>query len=192
MKKNLLAKYVSIFTSPYLIGPVFGLLIIWFYTTTLKQFFVFGGLFFLCIVLVPAVYILYQVFVGKISDAHVAQRAERNTPFLVTLISSFVLIVIYKILEVPNVLFLMIILFTVNSLLLYLITKFWKISIHSAVFFGSILMLSLFINKYFLFLIFVMPLIIWARNKSGSHTIAQGVVAALVVGVVSLATFYLF
>ncbi|MFA6274191.1 MAG: hypothetical protein WC662_03445 [Candidatus Paceibacterota bacterium] len=187
----MLAKYISAITSPFVVTPIFGLWVIAQYSKSLNDFFLWGITFLILIILCPLIFILYKIKKGEITDLHISLREQRDKPFLFTTITSLLLIIVYKIENAPYVLFCLAFVLFINSLIFYLITKFWKISGHSAVFCGSVLIVSILINPKALFFLILLPLIIWARTKREKHNFWQGIVAILVVSIVTLLVFNL-
>lgn len=188
----MLAKYISIITSPFIITPIFGLWVIGIYSNNLKEFTIWGLSFIVLTILLPFLVILIKIKREKIKDLHIAVREQRAEPFLLAVIGSLLLAGVYKIINTPYELFALAIVLGINGLVFYLITKFWKISIHAATFFGSILIVSILINPYLFFLFLILPIIVWARVKRERHNLWQGLIACLVVTIITLSVFYLF
>lgn len=186
----MLAKIISTITSPFLIIPAFGLWIIGFFSYSLKEFSFLGLSFISLTILLPFIFIYIQKRRGKITDLHVTIKEQRAEPFLIATIGSLFLIEIYKLTNAPEIIFYLAILLTINGLVFYLITKFWKISIHTASFCGSVLIISILINPYFLFLLILLPLIIWSRTKREKHNFWQGIFAILIVSFIIIISFY--
>ena len=82
--------------------------------------------------------------------------------------------------------------FVVSTLLVWLVNRHWKISIHAAGVGGTACILLISIGEQVAPFFVVLPIIAWARLYLRAHTPAQ-VVAGAVLGVgVSLALFYAF
>ena len=82
--------------------------------------------------------------------------------------------------------------YTVNTMVVALITQFWKISVHTALF-SSVATVSILVFGYgvwWLFL-FLIPLA-WSRIHRQRHTIWQAVAGALVAFVITAAVFWGF
>lgn len=67
-----------------------------------------------------------------------------------------------------------------NGLVLFWISAYWKISIHVAVLSSTILAAVMMIEGVsLLYLVWMVPALIWARITRGRHTIWQGMVLVL-------------
>lgn len=110
---------------------------------------------------------------NKISDIDTSIKEERNAPYLLNSIFCLSAIPPLFILKVDNFFLVLWILFFINTLILYLINKNWKISAHLIA--ANISMGALvFIESNTAYLIFALMVIIgWARIKLGIHNFAQ-------------------
>jgi hypothetical protein len=72
--------------------------------------------------------------------------------------------------------------FCCNTLLVWLINRKWKISIHATGVGGALLILFLAGGTVLLSLAPTLPLLAWARLRLGSHTLAQVMAGALLGG----------
>ena len=188
-----LAKYISIFTSPYITTPVFGLWIIGVYSPSLKTFFLWGLTFFICILVLPSLYVYAQVRAGSITDMHVAIREQRSKPFLVGILCSVMLVGIYYIEHVPEILMILGFLLFINACIFLVVSLFSKVSIHVATYVGSVFILyRLLDHPSILFFLLLFPLIVWARRKRERHTLWQSLSAAVMVMIIIFITLNFF
>jgi membrane-associated phospholipid phosphatase len=67
-----------------------------------------------------------------------------------------------------------------QTLLLFLITLVWQVSVHTAVTASLVTFICLVVGPGALLLIGLIPLVAWARLYLGRHTVAQTVVGACV------------
>jgi hypothetical protein len=141
------------------------------------------------IVLVPVIIIIESVipffsllFLIKykiINDWDLSNRKERYT-FLAyfILLSSSSLYLLYQFGTILS--FKFILLFLILAIILYIITLFWKISLHTA----ANTLGTLFINYIYGFsmpwLFLIIPLIIWSRYTLKKHTVSQLIAGFLV------------
>ncbi len=182
---NTLAFFISAASSPFLVIPLAGLFIIATQTYALVDFILWGALFVLLSTIIPFVFILIGVRLGHFSDIHVMIREQRAEPFMVATLSTLVLAIVFWLIDVPGTLFALSIVMFVNGIVFYLITMYWKISIHAASFAGAVTMAALLVNGYWWWLLLLLPVIIWARWERHRHSVTQGVIAVLVVTIVS-------
>jgi hypothetical protein len=177
--KDDLAKLISGITSPFLMVFVFGLWAVSASTKSLHDFVLFGGLCIFFVSLVPFFYILLQVKLGRITDIHVAVREQRTLPFIIATGGAVILSIVYHLLNAPQSLFALAIALVVSGIIFGCISGFWKISIHAAAYTGAVIIVSFIINTNLLWLLLMLPLIIWARLVRKRHSISQAIFASI-------------
>ncbi|HEX4145512.1 MAG TPA: hypothetical protein VHY91_18545 [Pirellulales bacterium] len=131
-------------------------------------------------VLLPVFYVVWAIRTGRIADFHMSNRRERVAPFAVSLICGagawFLLLALGAPLDfVAPVLALLL-----QTLLLFLITLVWQVSVHTAVTASLVTFTCLEVGAGAILLIGLIPLVAWARLYLGRHTVAQTVVGACV------------
>ena len=188
----MLAKIISTITSPFIIIPIFGLWVTYAYTNTISSFLALGASFVVFIVLLPFVYVYSGVRNGHFTDLHLAIREQREKPFLVSILGAILLLFAYYFQNSPPEGIELTTLMLVNGIIFYLITRFSKISVHAAAFFGSTIVVSIFIDSRLMLLALLVPLIIWARLKRQKHNLSQAIFSIVVVGVITFIGHYFF
>ncbi|MBU6389294.1 hypothetical protein KGQ71_02140 [Patescibacteria group bacterium] len=188
--KVLLPKLISGISSPYLVIPVCFLWITGVFSPGFRQFFLWGSLFLLLSLLPVLTYVAIQVKRGKITDLHIMVREQRSLPFLIATFSSAVLVFLYIWLHVPDPIVRMAINLTANGLAFFAITKFSKLSIHAAALSGSVLQLAILVSYSWLWLLLVLPIVIWARVLRKRHTVWQASAAVLISSLVTILVLY--
>lgn len=188
---NNLARLISGLTSPFLVIGVFGVWTIAVVAPTLSDALLYISLFGICIIFLPFLYIFIQVRRGLISDMHVAVREQRILPFVLASIGASMLVWSYLLVQAPQELVVVAIAVLVSGILFGLITHVWKISIHAAAFAGSVIVVSELIHIELLWLLLILPAIMWARYTRKRHSILQGCAAIVLVTVCVAATFQL-
>ena len=182
----------SALLSPYLVIPMGTLgivasqpglphqLITW---TTLSVFFS---------TVVPALYVVLQIWRGKITDVHVMEREQRSGPFVVAVLSSAVGAVVLRALAAPPQVWGIGVVLTVNGVIMLWISSFWKISIHVAVLSATVLAAIVMIPDVGLWrLAWMVPALIWARVTRGRHSLQQGLVACVTATLLTGGVIYL-
>jgi membrane-associated phospholipid phosphatase len=81
--------------------------------------------------------------------------------------------------------------YIVNSVVFSIITPLWKISFHTSVATGCIIVLSLLVSLNLVWLFLLIPLIAWARVYREKHTLMQ-TVAGTLLAIVNTMLFYHF
>ena len=178
--------------SPYLVSFLFISIVVFVQSSNLKQFlpWILISLFF--IGLIPAVYTFWLLETKRISDLHISNHEERKIPFFVGALSALVGSVILLFMHAPNAILAVVFAYAINAIFVSAITWYWKISIHSAFFTASILILMLFFGVKFwpLFILWI-PLA-WSRIHRKKHTPDQVLFGAVMAVLVTIIVFYFF
>ncbi len=179
-----IAKVISAVSSPFIVLPIVGLLVIAQYTTVLRDLLGWGGIFLLSIIL-PFLYIFFEVRRGKITDVHIMKQEQRLKPFILITFSFLILTLVFMALAVPRALVALGVALTGMAALFTLITKFWKISIHTAGFTSAVVIMGLMIDSIWFWGLLVVPVVLWARLVRKRHTVSQGVLGMVLGGLVT-------
>lgn len=174
------AYFMSGILSPFLIIPIFIYIVFSRYTNNTSEFLLYGFVALFFSTVLPFLNIFIGVKSGRITDIHVAVRGERKEPFIVSLIGiTLATLILYK-LGAPreiNVLGLVMIL---NGIIFFIITLYWKISMHSSVLASVLVSLTMLVNPWFLIGSIIIPFLIWARIKRMRHSFYQGFAATVI------------
>jgi hypothetical protein len=142
----------------------------------------------------PILFIREGVRRGHYDDVHVSNRAQRTIPLLFGLLCMGLVFLLLVVLHATPAL-----LATVTAALLALaiatvITHYgkWKISLHLVGISGSVTVLFLLANPFFLCLSPLIVLVGWARWKVQGHTFAQALAGAALAILLTVVTFKLF
>ncbi|MFA5926614.1 MAG: hypothetical protein WCT32_02005 [Patescibacteria group bacterium] len=175
-----LALIVSAITSPFLVVSFFCLLMVRRYSTTPEEMLLWGSTFIAISIIIPLAYIFREVRAGRISDMHIRIREQRIKPFLVSIGSTLMLLVIYYTLGVPRELLAMLAAILANGIIFLFITRYWKASIHLAALAGTITMTSLLVDQKITLIFVLLPIVAWARMRRNRHTLWQTAVGSLI------------
>jgi membrane-associated phospholipid phosphatase len=137
----------------------------------------------------PAVYIVIGVRLGKISDVNVSKRGERAGPFLFNTISNMVGLFVLALLHGPKNLETLLIILAFMSAVLMVITWWWKISMHTSSLSVTVTILTALYGVTVLPAYLLVVLLSWSRVVLRRHTVAQVIAGSLVS--MALATFVL-
>jgi membrane-associated phospholipid phosphatase len=163
-----------------------------FVISVLVRFWEHGGIFHQSIVWLTAVasagglqivYVLYLKRMEVVSAYDVPEREDRNHPYLVSAGISLGGLVALQFLNASVFLWGLLWCFTVNTLILYVINRYWKISAHMMGLTGPLVFLWPLFGVWLALALPIVLLLGWARIATGSHTFAQ-VLAGAIVGVV--------
>jgi len=137
-------------------------------------------LYFCIAVLLPVGYVVWAIRTGRIADFHMCNRRERVAPFVVSLICGLAAWVLILVMGAPLDFVAPVLALLLQTLLLFLITLVWQVSVHTAVTASLVTFICLVVGPGALLLIGLIPLVAWARLYLGRHTVAQTVVGACV------------
>ena len=187
-----LAFFISALLSPYITALVFIIIITYKYSNNLGEFLPWMITFLLFGTVIPGIYVLWLIEIKKIQDIHIADQNDRKMPFWIAGISAVVGTIILFYLHAATPVIVMAVTYSANALLVALITQYWKISIHMALF-ASIATVAviLFGPIYSLLYIILIPLA-WSRIFRKRHTLLQAVAGALLAFALTTGVFWLF
>ncbi len=134
--------------------------------------------YFLIAVGLPTVYVIWAIRTGRISDFHMAKRNERVAPFIVSLVCGLAAWLACLACGAPIDFVAPVLALLLQTLLLFLITLFWQISVHTAVTSSMVTFACLVMGPAARGLLVLIPLVAWARVYLGRHTVIQTVVGA--------------
>ncbi len=128
---------------------------------------------------VPVVYVFWQVHIGKISDFHIPIRSQRLRPTLMTIACMLAALAFLWSNQAPGLLVSLLFWGVLISLVMLLITLYWKISGHAAAISALSVLLIHFLGPIMIATLLLIPLVSWARVYIRRHTAAQTVAGAL-------------
>ena len=137
--------------------------------------------------ILPIITVLHLKNQGIISDLDVSNKQERLLPMafgaLFFLIGFVILRKIHSPIIIQGIMFCSLI----NTILVWLITKHWKISIHTLSISSSITIFWLLGYNYIFSMLILLVLTVTARVVTNSHTFLQSIIG-LAVGIISTYT----
>jgi hypothetical protein len=190
--KQSVAFALSALLSPYLVIPVGTVAVVASVSFSKREWLIWTLLSILFSTGVPAMYVLIQVWRGRITDIHVMEREQRGGPFLVAILSSAVGAFVLRTLGANVAVWGVGVVLAANGLVLFWISAHWKISMHVAVLSSTILAAVMMIDGIALWnLAWMVPALIWARVTRGRHTIWQGIGGCAVSSVLTAGVLWL-
>ena len=190
--EDYIAFIISTILSPYISATAFIIIVTYAYSQNLTQFLPWMGTFFLFAILIPAIYVLWQMEIGKIADIHISDQHERKIPFFVAGISSIIGMIILIALQAAKPVIVIAVAYAVNALAVAIVTQFWKISIHTALFSSVCTVAIIIFGWHFAWLYLLLLPLAWSRVHRHRHTLLQVVAGALLAFVLTIATFWAF
>ena len=150
-------------------------------TLTLPGIWMWAGVYVLLAMIIPLGYLIWLVRRGKVADLDLHLREQRYGPFVVTLTGAALAWGVLTLGGAPQVLRLLAAATGVQTLVVFLITLRWKISVHTSTAAGMTVLVWSVIGKAAAPLVITIPLIAWSRVKLRRHTFWQ-TVAGIVLG----------
>jgi hypothetical protein len=173
--KQSVAFALSALLSPYLVIPVGTVAVVASVSFSRREWLIWTLLSILFSTGIPAMYVIIQVWRGRITDIHVMEREQRGGPFLVAILSSAVGALVLRNLGANVAVWGVGVVLAANGLILFWISAYWKISMHVAVLSSTILAAVMMIEGIALWnLAWMVPALIWARVTRKRHTVWQG------------------
>lgn len=190
-RNNRLARIITEVFAPSPLAAVVLIIVAWRYSPTMGAALKWSFLGILFAPVVPLLYLLRQLRRGKVTDHHVRRREQRAGIILFTLACGVAALVVLLKLGAPSQIIGLICAGAAGLIVALAITRFWKISIHTGVMAGIVVVFLELFGWWMLLLVPLVALVGWARVAVDDHTPAQVTVGAVVGAVVSGITFAL-
>lgn len=146
-------------------------------------------LYFLVAIPLPVLYVLWLLKSGRVTDFHLPDRRDRTGPFLISIAGAMGAALLLYYFGAPAVFLAPVLAALLQTLVLFLITLAWQISIHTATTTALVTFAVLALGSGASVLAFLVPLVMWARIYLGRHTLAQTVAGACL-GCASFTTLF--
>lgn len=138
---------------------------------------------------VPMAYVARGVKAGKWSDHHVPDRHQRHTPLLVGLGCIAAASVLLSVVHAPRELIALVLSQLVGLIVVMIITRFWKVSVHSSASGGLVGILVVIYGPWALLGVLPLALVAWSRTVLDAHTWPQVIVGAASGATVAMTVF---
>jgi hypothetical protein len=180
-----LAFLLSAVGSPFVVLPVFWLILMAQATHSAGAFWFWSCASIGLTVGVPALYVLHQVRSGQLTDVHVRLREQRRGPFRVALMAALALLSLMVLGRAPHPLIPVTVSMLVSGVLFAYISRSWKISLHTGML-SSCLTCGVVLLGWPPSVHMLVPPLVWARAERGRHLPSQGM-AGWLLGTVTTA-----
>ena len=137
--------------------------------------------------ILPIITVLYLKNQGLISDLDASNKEERLLPMAFSALFFLIGFVILRKINTPLIIQGIMFCSLINTILAWLITKHWKISIHTLSISSSITVFWLLEYNYILSMLLLLTLTVTARVMTNSHTFLQSIIG-IAVGILSTYT----
>lgn len=187
--RSRLARVITEVCAPSPLAAVVLVIVAWRRTATRGDALKWATLGILFAPVTPLLYLLRQMRRGAVTDHHVRRREQRAGIILFTLACGLVAFVVLSGLGAPREVIGLVCAGAAGLIVALAITRFWKISIHTGVAAGVVVVLVELFGAWLLLLAPLVALIGWARVAVRDHTLGQVVAGAVIGGVVSGCAF---
>lgn len=186
------ARTLSTIFNPFLCVTALFVIVSHVYSSTTLRFWElsFAGLFFFAIA--PVLCVFYLYLSGRISDFDMSDRSERRRAFLTFVVVDLAAAIVLTISHAPVQLVAITWGYFGATLVIMLITRWWKISTHAFGVTGPFAVMFLLFGLAPLPYVGVVPLVWWARVYLRAHTLAQVVAGAALAVISTVAVFRIF
>ena len=182
------AKAVSFFLGPaFILLPIPFILVAKFtndYSYALKWT-VFSYAFILAVAIFVIIGVAFKVF----SNFDVSKREQRPLLFSFSAFVMFCYLLSLLILGGPKVLFLPLFAIVLGLILIAIINRWIKVSIHLATLSSVVLFIAIVYKGYYLLLLSLIPLLAWSRVKTKEHTPLETVIGSILGVVITLVVY---
>ena len=134
--------------------------------------------------LLPIVNVLYLKSQGLITDIDASNRKERLLPIAFGALFFLIGFITLRQLNSPMIIQGIMFCNLINTILVWLITKYWKVSIHTLSIASAITIFWILGYKYVIMMFLMLALTTNSRTLTNSHTLSQSIVG-IVIGIVS-------
>ncbi|MGW3889222.1 phosphatase PAP2 family protein [Micromonospora chokoriensis] len=178
------ARLVTEVTAPAVLVSLLILTVSWHSASRPGQGLVWGLLATFFVTGIPFAYIVGGVRRGRLTDHHIGRREQRRAPLLVGLGSVAGGLALLAVLDAPRPVLALALAGLVGLVVAVSVSHWWKMSIHSAVAAGTLVILTLTFGTRVVVAAPLLALVGWSRVRLGDHTVPQvlagGVLGALI------------
>lgn len=177
--KDKLALLISVILSPFLLAPAFLYVLCAKFSSSTGEFLKYFVITVLFSTIVPLLNACIAVKLKLITDIHVADLKQRKEPFIVGLVSMVMGTTVLYLIKAPIEFIHLGIVMTGAGIIFFLISLYWKISMHLAVMTGMITTLAILADVRYGAALLLLPALIWARIHRKRHSFYQGLAGIL-------------
>lgn len=182
------ARVISFVLSPvFVLFPIPFILVSKFssdYSNALKW-----SIFSYAFILVVVIFVITGVMLGIFTNFDVSKREQRPLLFSFSAFVIFCYLLSLIVLRGPKILFLAVFAIIFGLIILALVNKWTKASVHVATATAVLLLVGFAYKGYFFLLLGLIPLLAWSRIKTKKHTVAETMVGGALGIVITLVVY---
>lgn len=185
------AQFISTTLNPiFLLTPVPYILVVKTTESPVDAF--FWEIFSLIFILIFSVFILIGVEKGFFSDFDISKRQQRPMLFTFAISLCAIYTIFLYFLKAPNILFIAVFSLILGLILIEIINRITKVSLHVATIAAFTTSLSLVYGGVFYISFLLIPLVAWSRIKTKNHTKKQTLLGTLLGVLTTLVVYVIF
>lgn len=186
-----IAKYLAVILGPHIWLPILFVLIILKSGLSNQQLIIIFPSVLVLQVIVPLLYLIFAPKLGWVGAWDMKSKEERRPFFIMMLVLTIISLLVIYFFGNAFLLNLNIILISL-LVILFGITYYWKISLHTSLNTATAILVNSLFNWTLPLLYLTIPLIFWARLKLKKHTTSQLIAGVVVTTFVTLSGLFLF
>ncbi|MFI6065553.1 phosphatase PAP2 family protein [Micromonospora sp. NPDC051227] len=184
-----IARLVTEVTAPAVLVSLLIITVSWHSASRPGQGLVWGLLATLFVTGIPFAYIVGGVRRGRLTDHHVGRREQRRAPLLVGLGSVAAGLALLAVLGAPRPVLALAVSGLVGLVVAVSVSHWWKMSIHSAVAAGTLVILMLTFGTRLVVAVPLLAVVGWSRVRLRDHTVAQVLTGAALGALIAAVIF---
>ncbi|MBI4089581.1 MAG: hypothetical protein HY424_02640 [Candidatus Levybacteria bacterium] len=140
-------------------------------------------------ILAVAVFVIIGVLLGVFSNFDVSKREQRPLLFSFSAFAMFCYLLSLLILNGPKILFLAFFTLLAGLIVIVIVNKWIKASIHVATATAVLLFIGIVYKGYYPLFLSLIPLLAWARVKTKEHTLLETIIGSILGAVLILIVY---
>lgn len=183
------ARFISFLFNPLVI-IVFAPYVLVYRTTHDMESALYWSVYTLIFLMVLAIFAIVAVKNKIFTDLDVSKREQRPLIFFVSLLLTTIYTITLFLFHAPWILYVLAIGIILGICFVSIINTRIKASAHMATVTALILPVAISFGQYYLLLLFLVPLVAWARLTTKRHTLPEVLVGTTVGGLLSLSIYF--
>ncbi len=128
----------------------------------------------------PIITVLAFIRMNLVKDLDASRKSERLLPMALGALFFLVGFIVLRQLDSPKIIQGVMFCGIINTIIVWLITKYWKISIHTVSMASGIVIFWILGYKYIIQMSIILILTVFSRLITNSHTLSQTIVGVLI------------
>jgi membrane-associated phospholipid phosphatase len=140
----------------------------------------------------PMLYVFWLYGTDRISDLDMSVRHEREAVFSAFVVFYLLGTIVMWLVHAPRLMIAAMAAYTLSTLVVQYITRYWKISTHAIGITAPLVALTLLYGTQTLPFLVLIPMVCWARVYLKAHTVMQVIAGAVLATISTVLFFQLF